>query len=385
MSVQQIDQVLQGAVDSGAVPCVIAMAADDNGLVYEGAAGSRTPDSGDAVTPDTMLRIASMTKMVVTVAALQLMERGALDLDAPVDTYRPEFAEIQVLEGFDGNTPKLRAPASRATVHHLLTHTSGLGYYFINADITRWEQVTGTPNVLSGLNRIFSAPMVADPGTTFEYGINTDWLGQVLEAITGQSLDKYLAENVLRPLGMDNTTFIMSAEQQANSIPVHFKMPDGAWIASPLDWSQTPEYWAGGHGLYSTPRDYLQFQRMLLGAGELNGERILQPETVQAAFRNQIGGLSFPPVLKSADPMVTCDVALGPGFKWGLGLLLNEQQLPGMRGVGSGAWAGVYNTNFWVDPTSRLTAAIYTQFLPWGDPAAFQMLIDYELALYASR
>ena len=382
---QQIDRVLQGAVEAGGVPCAIALAADDNGTVYEGAAGTRTPDGGDAVTPDTMLRIASMTKMVATVAALQQAERGTLDLDAPIESYRPEFADVPVLEGFDGDEPRLRPPATRATVHQLVTHTTGLGYFFLNAGINRWEQVTGTPNILSGSSRIFTAPMVADPGTTFEYGINIDWLGLVVEAASGQSLDKYLAENVLQPLGMNDTTFIMSAEQRDNSIPVHFKGPDGAWIATDLDWAQSPEYWAGGHGLYSTPRDYLQFQRMLLGGGELNGERILDEQTVTAAFRNQIGALDFPPEIRSADPMVTCDIALGPDLKWGLGLLLNQQGLPGMRAAGSGAWAGVFNTHFWVDPTNRLTASIFTQLLPFADPAAFQLLIDYELALYASR
>jgi methyl acetate hydrolase len=124
---------------------------------------------------------------------------------------------------------------------------------------------------------------------------------------------------------------------------------------------------------------------MLLGGGELGGARILQPEAVQAAFRNQIGRLDFPPEIKSADAMVTCDITLGPGLKWGLGLLLNEQAMPGMRAVGSGAWAGVFNTHFWIDPTSRLTGSIFTQLLPFADPGAFQLLIDYELALYASR
>jgi CubicO group peptidase (beta-lactamase class C family) len=385
MTVEQIDQVLQGAVESGGVPCVVAMAADDSGLVYEGAAGNRTPDGGDAVTPDTMLRIASMTKMVVTAAALQQIERGVLDLDAPVEHYRPEFAEVPVLDGFDGDTPRLRPPASRATVHQLITHTTGLGYWFLNADICRWEQATGNPNVLSGLNAVFKAPMVADPGTRFEYGINIDWLGLVVEAVTGRSLDKYLAENVTGPLGMENTTWVMSAEQRANSIPVHVRGEGGAWIATDADFNQNPEYWSGGHGLYSTPRDYLKFQRMLLGQGELNGERILGPDMVQGAFRNQIGPLDFPAEIRSADPPVTCDVALGPGLKWGLGLLLNEQQIPGMRAPGSGAWAGLFNTHFWVDPTSGLTASIFTQLLPFAEPAAFQLLVDYELALYASR
>ena len=385
MSGDQIDRVLEAAVQSGGVPCVVAVAADDHGVVYEGAAGPRTPGGSDAVTPDTMLRIASMTKMVATVAALQQVERGALDLDAPVDSYRPEFADVPVLDGFDGGTPRLRPAATRATVRQLVTHTTGLGYWFLNAELARWEQVTGNRNVMSGSMDVFKAPMTADPGTRFEYGINIDWLGLVVEAVTGRSLDKYIAESVTGPLGMDSTTWLMTPGQRADSIPIHVRGEDGAWLATELDWSQEPQCWAGGHGLYSTPGDYLRFQRMLLGGGELGGERILQPETLEAAFRNQIGPLDFPPEIRSADPPVTCDINLGPGLKWGLGLLLNEQGLPGMRAAGSGAWAGLFNTHFWVDPTSRLTAAIYTQLLPFAEPSAFQLLIDYELALYAGR
>jgi methyl acetate hydrolase len=134
---RMIDEVLQTAVDRGDVPGVVAMAAGDDGPIYEGAAGIRAADAGDAITPDTMLRIASMTKMVTTVAALQLSEQGTLELDAPVDTYRPEFGDLQVLEGFDGDTPVLRPAASRATVRQLMTHTTGLAYWFWNADIDR--------------------------------------------------------------------------------------------------------------------------------------------------------------------------------------------------------------------------------------------------------
>ena len=132
-----------------------------------------------------------MTKMVTTVAALQLVEQGKIDLDAPVETYRPEFAELQVLEGFDGDTPRLRAPKRQATVRQLANHTSGLSYWFWNADIVRWEALTGTGNVLAGTADAFTAPLVADPGTKLEYGINTDWLGRVVEA------DHVLAADVL--------------------------------------------------------------------------------------------------------------------------------------------------------------------------------------------
>jgi methyl acetate hydrolase len=380
----RIDQVLQDAVESGAVPNVVAMAANDDGPIYEGAAGPRAVGQPDAVTPDTMFRIASMTKMVATTAALQQAERGNLDLDAPVENYRPEFAELQVLEGFDGDTPKLRPPAGKATVRQLITHTSGLGYWFFNEEILRWEAATGTPNVLSGQIDIFQAPLVADPGTRYEYGINTDWLGRVVEAASGQSLDAYMAEHILGPLKMDHTTFLMSDEQRANSAPVHLHGEDGGWVATDVDWSQDPQWWSGGHGLYSTPRDYLRFQRMLLGRGTLEGAQILDPESVDAAFTNQIGELDFPPEIKTADPDSTADFIGGPGLKWGLGLLLNSQQQPGMRAPGSGSWAGIFNTHFWVDPASRVTGAIYTQTLPLVEPSVFQVYVDFEQALYGS-
>ena len=232
-----IDEVLQNAVSRGDVPGVVAMAANQDGPIYEGAAGVRSVDADDPISADTMLRIASMTKMVTTTAALQLVEQGSLDLDEAVAKYRPEFAELQVLEGFDGDTPKLRAPASQATVRHLVTHTSGLGYWFFNADIDRYEQVTGLPNVLPGSNEMFKAPLVADPGDRLEYGINTDWLGRVVEAISGQSLADYFDEHITGPLGMTNTTRRMSDEQRANSTPIHVRGEDGAWIATDVDWA----------------------------------------------------------------------------------------------------------------------------------------------------
>lgn len=384
MSTAAIDQVLTAAVDAGDVPNVAAIAADRDGLIYEGAAGPRAVGQDAAITPDSMLRIASMTKMVATTAALQQMERGNLELDAPVDTYLPEFADLPVLEGFDGDTPKLRPAGARATVRQLVTHTSGLGYWFFNADLVRWHDVTGTPNVLSGSKEIFTAPLVADPGTRYEYGISTDWLGRVVEVASGQSLDAYLDANVLGPLGMHNTTFLMTEEQRADSVPVHLRGEDGEWVATDVDWSQQPDWWAGGHGLYSTPRDYLAFQRMLLAGGTLGDAKILEKSTVDAAFSNQIGSLDFPAEIRTADPQSTCDCNLGPGLKWGLGLVLNTQAQPGMRAAGSGAWAGIFNTHFWVDPSSGVTGAIYTQFLPFVEPRALRLYTNFEQALYAS-
>ena len=369
---------------AGAVPGVVAMAAGPDGVLYEGAAGKRSAAADDPIAPDTMMRIASMTKMVTTTAALQLIERGSLSLDAPVKEYRPEFADLPVLTGFDGDTPQLRAPSAQATVRHLITHTSGLGYWFWNADVDRYEQLTGTANVMPGTIDMFKAPLVFDPGTRFEYGTNIDWLGQVVETVSGQPLDTYFVEHVTGPLGMTNTTARMTPEQRANSTPVHVRGEDGAWVATDVDWAQEPDYWGGGHFLYSTPRDYLKFQRMLLGCGTLGDVQILERATVAAAFTNQIGELDFPPAIATAHPELSADANLGPGLKWGFGLLLNPVQQPGMRAAGSGSWAGLFNTHFWVDPASGVTGAIYSQTLPFADPPAFQLYADFEQALYAS-
>src|SRR5260370_6036404 len=179
-----IDKVLRDAVDSGGVPHVAAIAADRDGVIYQGAAGPRAVGESDPVTVDTLLRIMSMTKMPCTVVALQQAEQGRLDLDAPVADYCPEFAGVQVLTGFDGDTPVLRPPARQATVRHLLTHTSGLGYWFWSPDLVRWESVTGVPNVVAGSAASFRAPMLADPGEGLIYGVHLDWLGKVIEAGT---------------------------------------------------------------------------------------------------------------------------------------------------------------------------------------------------------
>jgi len=379
-----VDEVLFSAVANGDVPNVAAIAADRDGVVYEGAAGPRAVGQDDRISPDSMLRIASMTKMVATVAALQQSERGSLELDAPVEVYLPAFAELQVLEGVDGDTPKLRPAGARATVRQLITHTAGLGYWFLSEDLSRWLELTGTPNVGSGSMPAFSAPLLADPGTSYQYGTSPDWLGRVVEVASGQALDAYLDANVLGPLGMHHTTFLMTEEQRANSVPLHMRGEDGAWVATDFDWNPKQDWWSAGHGLYSTPRDYLAFQRMLLGGGTLGDAKILEPATVDAAFTNQIGSLDFPAAMPTADPQASCDVNLGPGLKWGLGLLLNTVAQPGMRAAGSGAWAGLFNTHFWVDRRSGVTGAIYTQFVPFVEPRAVKMYQDFERALYAS-
>jgi len=380
-----IDPVLEAAVANGDVPNVTAIAADRTGIIYEGAAGPRIAGEADPVSVDSHYRIMSMTKIVATTVAMQLVEQGKLELEAPIERYCPQFAEVQVLEGFDGDRPRTRPPASQATVRQLLTHTTGLSYWFWNAEIVKWQAATDVPNVLSGSNEIFKAPLVADPGTQFEYGINADWLGKVIEAASGIKLDEAIQRGVTGPLGMDQTTFRMTESQRANSVPVHLRDEQGAWGPSEIDLVQEPEYWTGGHGLHSTPRDFLKFQCALLGGGTSpDGVKILESATVDSMFTNQIGDLDFPAEIKTADPSATHTFAAGPGFKWGYGLLLNTADVPGHRRAGTGAWAGLLNTHFWIDRTTGVTGAIYSQFLPFVPEPAMRMYEDFEGALYAS-
>ena len=379
-----IDKVLQEAVDSGAVPHVAAIAANADGVIYQAAVGPRTVGEDAPLTVDTHFRIMSMTKMLCTAAALQQVEKGALDLDAPVEQYCPDFAQVQVLEGFDGDTPKLRAPAGQATVRNLVTHTSGLGYWFWSEELVRWEAVTGVPNVVAGVKDSFRAPMIDDPGKRFVYGINTDWLGQVVESVSGVGLDVALKDGIFGPLGMHETTFSMNDGQRANSTPVHVPDGSGGWTSAGEILNQSPEYYAGGHGLYAPPSDYIRFERALLRGGELDGERILSQDTVDAAFTNQIGDLDFPHAIPTADPNSSGAFNLGGGYKWGLGLLLNTADVPGARRAGSGAWAGLCNTHFWVDRKAGICASIYSNFLPFITDGGLKTYSDFEHALYAS-
>ena len=333
---------------------------------------------------DSIFRIASMTKTVSAAAALQQRERGNLDFDAPVDTYCPDFAAVQVLDGFEDGKPRMRSAASRATVKQLLTHTAGLPYSFWNADIAQWDAAGGPDSAPGGLRGAFASPMVADPGTRFDYGVSFDWLGMVLEAASGQTLDDYLSEHIFAPLGMHSTAFVIREEQRPRCVPVHIKDDSGGWVVTDIDWDQQPEWWSGGHGLYSTPRDYLRFQQMLLGGGTVAGTTILDRSSVRAMFTNQIGDLWVPAQMPTAEPAWSCDFVVGPEKKWGWGLLLDTSEQPGLRATGSGSWTGIFNTHFWVDPHTLITGAIYTQALPFAAPAALHTYADFERAVYAA-
>jgi methyl acetate hydrolase len=383
---QQIDAVLRSAVEAREVPGVVAMAASDKGPIYEGAFGVRSLDGEPAMTLDTVFRIYSMTKAITCVAAMQLVEEGKLSLDAPVpDIGEPALSNPQVLEGFDAAGAPLLRPARRPiTVKHLMTHTAGFTYEQWNADLLRYVETTGTPPVRSGKLAALRRPLSFDPGDKWEYGINIDWLGRIIEAVAGQSLDTVLRDRILTPLGMTDTGFVMTAEQHARQASVHQRQADGGLVPQPLPAPATPEFCAGGGGLYSTAGDYLIFLRMLLHHGSLGGVRILSPETVASMGENQIGDLPAG-ILKSAQPEVSNDVDFFPGapLRWGLSYMLNLEPGPNGRSAGTVSWGGLANLYFWLDPVRSVTGVIMTQILPFVDPAVMRLYGRFERGVHA--
>jgi methyl acetate hydrolase len=379
----EIDQILRDDADTGTVPGVVAMAATRDGIVYQGAFGRRAVPDGPLMTLDTVFRIASMTKAITATAAMQLVEQGRLSLDAPAADVVPGLAAPQVLEGFDAaGKPMLRPARSTITLRRLLTHTAGFGYDIWNADLERYHRETGLPAARTGKLASLGAPLTFDPGTRWQYGIGIDWAGRMVEAVSGLDLETYFRTHIFAPLGMADTSFLVRPHMQPRLATVHARTTKGL-EAIELDPNPPREFFPGGGGLVATAGDYLTFLRMLLSGGTLNGATILRPETVAEMAQNHIGPLLVEP-MRSVVPGSSNDVELFPGSpkKWGLSFLINTTPVRGGRAAGSLAWAGLYNTYFWLDPTAGVAAVILTQILPFGDRVVLDLLDRFEANLY---
>jgi methyl acetate hydrolase len=382
-----IDTLLRDAAESRRVPGVAAAAATASGEVYAGAFGSRALPDGPPVDLDTLFWIASMTKALTSTAAMQMVEQGKLTLDGPIADVLPALAKPQVLDGFDASgAPRLRPAKSPVTLRQLLTHTAGYGYDTWNAELDQALPKLGLTRMPRDADELARMPLVYHPGTRWNYGINTDLVGLAVEAASGQRLHHYIRDHLCAPLGMTDTTFVLSEAQRARLTRVHAHRADGSLEVTDWPVGGEPGYCMGGGGICSTARDYLTFLRMLLAGGTLGGARILTSETVAEMGRNQMGALDVLP-MRSGDPTRSNDCELFPGMvkKWGLGFLINTQQAPGGgRSAGSLAWAGLGNTYFWLDPTRRVAGVILMQILPFADREALGLLDRFERAVYAA-
>ncbi|MDE0225791.1 MAG: serine hydrolase [Gammaproteobacteria bacterium] len=388
MSISQTaDRLLSNAITDGAVPGVVAGATDRDGNLYLGGFGERVLGGGEEMTAGTVGWIASMTKPLTGAAAMQLVERGQLDLDAPAREVVPALGEARVLEGFEEDgTPRTRAPRGDITLRHLLTHTAGFSYETWSASILTYQAATGTPGIISCQEAALGTPLLFDPGDRWEYGISIDWIGKMVEAVSGQRLGVYFRDHLLEPLGMRDTAFRITDGMRARLAKIHQRVDDGSLVPlMDLEMPQDPEVELGGAGLYGTIGDYLCFIRMMLNGGRVNGEQILAPETVATMSRNQMGTCRVVP-LKTVIPPFSNDADFFPGMPktWGLTFMINTEDTPTGRSAGSLAWAGLANSYFWIDQAKGVGGAYMTQVLPFADEKSLPLYLAFESAVYGN-
>ncbi len=384
-----IDAALRTATSSGELPGIVAMAANEGGVVYEGIFGDRRFHEGPAMTRDTVFRVASMVKLITSVAALQLVEQGKLSLDAPAPDIDPALGAPQVLEGFDAaGKPHVRPPRRPILLRHLLTHTAGFTYRLWDAEELRYLQALDKLPA-ADRSKFPRTALMFDPGERWQYGPNIDWVGKIVESVSGEPLDVHYRKSIFDPLGMKDTGFIVTSEQRAREASGHRRLPDGALKAEPVEHELklqgVAHTFSGGGGIYSTAPDYLTLIRALLHGGELDGARILKPETVALMGQNQIGRIEAG-ILKTTAPGLSNDVDFFPGIslRWGYGHMINMQPVPEGRSAGSMTWAGIYNTYYWIDPKRRVAAVFMTQVLPFADHRALQVYRQFERGIYSA-
>jgi CubicO group peptidase (beta-lactamase class C family) len=376
---QRFQQAVAQAVSQGRIAGAVALATDRDGVTFQHATGLRAVDEAAPMDAATVFWIASMTKAIVSAAALQLVERGRLTLDGDLSGLIPDFKDLQVL------TPDGLRPAKRAiTLRHLLSHTSGFAYGFTSPELAaHLEASGGNPN--DGARASLRQPLLFDPGEGWIYGIGIDWAGLVVEAAGGQRLDAYLAEHLLQPLGMTDTGFALSAGQTGRLAGVHVRGPDGALVRIAFGMPADPEVLSGGAGLYSTAGDYGRFLRMLLNAGALDGEQVLAAETVRGLSAIQTGERRAG-FIRTAMPNLSSDFDLYPDMATGHGLatMVTPRATPEGRSAGALAWGGLANTYYWADPATGKAGVLLTQLLPFGDTDVLALLRALERDVYGT-
>jgi methyl acetate hydrolase len=380
----EIDQLLRQKCDAKEIPGVVAVAATGSETIYQGAFGKRDLGKDDAMTADSVFWIASMSKAITTAAGMQLVEQGKLSLDEPIGKILPDLASPQVLEGFDASgNPKLRPAKGAITLRQLMTHTAGFVYELWSGDKATYLEKTGTPGITTCQNAALKTPLAHDPGTRWDYGTNIDFVGKAVEAVSGQRLDAYLRDNLLAPLGMNDTGFKISDSMRKRLVGMHARTPEGL-APIPFELEQNPEFHMGGGGLYGTAADYIKFTQMILNKGKGGGNQVLKPETVALMGQNNIGAIEVGK-LTTAAPIYTNDVDLYPGMvkKWGLSFLINTAKTPEGRSPNSLAWAGLANTYFWIDPARNVSGVILMQLLPFTDKICLEAFAGFERGIYA--
>jgi CubicO group peptidase (beta-lactamase class C family) len=342
----RLERIVAADVDRGRIPGVVMMVQRDGQLAFSKTLGKQDPANGAPMREDSIFRIYSMTKPIVSVGLMMLVEEGKVMLSDPVAKHIPELKGLKVGVEKDGKLD-IVAANRQPTIQDLLRHSSGFTYSefgrslvkdaYKKAGLDSFDMPNG-----EFVKRLGTVPLQVQPGTVFEYGRSTDVLGHVIERVSGQPLDAWLQARIFAPLGMRDTAFSVAPEKQARVAEPYAKDPDGGRTLSLFNPRKTPQGLLGGQGLVSTAADYLRFAQMLLNGGELGGVRILSRKTVEYMSSDHLGAMRGP----------------GPGYGFGLGFAVRHANgLSSTQGsAGDYNWGGYGGTYFWVDPKERLIA-----------------------------
>ncbi|MBR9991208.1 MAG: beta-lactamase family protein [Gemmatimonadetes bacterium] len=374
-----IAPAMQAYVDSGRLAGVTALIVRNGRIGYEQSFGWQDVERGVPLREAAVYRIFSMTKPVVAAGVLRLIDQGKLSLEDPVSKYIPSFAGVQVYAGGGADAPILQAPDSVLTIRHLLTHTAGLGYGIgtspLDTIYQRAALFDASRTVEQFADSIARLPLYFSPGTRFLYSASIDVIGRVIEVASGMPLDRFLHEELFRPLDMRDTSFRRRADMDGRLVTLYSQDPEGGLreVTGGLDAMYRPDarfFWGGG-GLLSTTHDYLRFALMLRNGGELNGRRVLSRESVALMMRDHLPS-SLSPL--GTPPMV--DGGYGYGLAGAVLVDSSRSELPGAEGIYR--WSGYVGTYFWIDPANDLIGMVWAQFTPgrtWDLEQEFQRLV----------
>jgi CubicO group peptidase (beta-lactamase class C family) len=353
-------KVLQSEVDKGRLPGAVALIARRGRVLLHEALGHQDPATGKSMALDSIFRIYSMTKPVVSVATMVLMERGQLLLSDPIAKYLPEFSDVRITAQVDGHTVSQR-PKAAPTVQDLLRHTSGLTYEILGSEPIQRQYAQARLASRDRSNSEFSQtlaqiPLMFEPASVWEYSRSTDLLGALLEVVAGQKLGMFLQEQIFAPLGMNDTAFHVAPDQHQRIAEPFSSDPDGGLAMKLIDVREPARMEAGGAGLTSTSSDYARFLQCLLNGGELDGHRILAPSTVRYMTADHLGNI---PVNRSG----RSGELLPPGHGFGLGFAVRTDDgvaaVAGAKGLYF--WGGIAGTTFFVDPSNEFFALMMIQ------------------------
>lgn len=355
----RITPVMQAHVDERRFSGAVMVIARDGKVVYRESVGYADIENDVPMDEDVVFRIFSMTKAITTTAAMILIEEGKLRLTDPVSKFIPAFANMKVYVSGDGEEMELEEQDTPMTVHHLLTHTSGIPYGGRSPAMSTYNDLgtSGAKTLEELTNIIASKPLVFQPGDRWLYGLSTDVMGRVIEVASGQSFEGFLAERITNPLGMDDTSFVLTSNLRPRFAAAYDDTDEGLEVADGLGVrSYEPEdvVPSGGGGLLATASDYLRFTQMLLNGGILDDVRILSPRSVELMSRNHL----------------TDEQRFSVGMGFGLGFAIAED--PGLRKTflsqGSYSWAGAADTHFWIDPEKNIVGLAMTQLFSDRSP-----------------